>query len=219
MEEITKTEKRVLEALSFLIRETGYPPSLRELAIKAGFKSPNTADYYIGKLEAKGLVRSGKNRSRAIELVQTDEDASPASVFRVPLLGTVPAGPLAEAVEDREDLLSLDASLVGNLSSDRGKIFALRVKGDSMVNAGIHDGDLVIVRIQSTASEGDIVVARFGDEATVKYLRHLRTSGAFSGGLYLVPGNDKYRPIPVKGASGEEGAVIVGKVVSVVRKY
>lgn len=218
MKDLSKAESRILNALSFLIKRNGYPPSLRELAEKAGFKSPNTADYHLKALEQKGLVRGAKNRSRAIELMDKNE-VPPASVFQVPILGTVPAGPLAEAVEEREDFLSVDASLVGSFSADRGKIFALRVKGDSMIGAGIRDGDLVIVRIQVSASEGDIVVARFGDDVTVKYLRNLRPSGAFSGGLYLVPANDKYRPIPVKGPSEEEGAVIVGKVMSVIRKY
>ncbi len=217
MKDLTKKEKRVLDVLSVLINKNGYAPSLRELAAKAGFKSPNTADYYLKKLESKGLVRAGKNLSRAVEVVHKD-DAPPANIFQIPLLGSVPAGPLAEAIEEREDMLSLDASFVGSLT-DRGKIFALRVKGDSMIGAGIHESDLVIVRIQSTASEGDIVVARFGDEVTVKYLKRLRPSGAFSGGLYLVPANEKYRPIPVQGATDEDGAAIVGKVVSVIRRY
>ncbi len=218
MEKLNKKEKRILDVLSGLISKNGYAPSLRELAAKAGFKSPNTADYYLKKLEDKGVIRSGKNLSRAIDLVNKEE-VPLSSIFQVPVLGSVPAGPVATMAEEREDMLTLDASLVGSLSADRGKIFALKVKGDSMLDAGIWDGDLVIVRIQSTASEGDIVVARFGDEATVKYLRRLRPSGDFSGGLYLVPANEKYRPIPVVGPMEEDGAVIVGKVVSVIRKY
>ena len=218
MQDLTAKEKKILDALSFLINRNGYAPSLRELAEKAGFKSPNTADYYLKKLEDKGLVRPANGRSRAIDLIHKEE-ISPSSVFQVPLLGTVPAGPVATMWEEQEDLLTLDASLVGSLSADRGRIFALKVRGDSMLNAGIWDGDLVIVRIQSTASEGDIVVARFGDEATVKYLRRLRPAGDFPGGLYLVPANEKYSPIPVARPSDQEGAVIVGKVVSVIRKY
>src|SRR3989344_5903644 len=148
MENLTGKEKKVLDALTYLTDAHGQPPSLRELAEKTGFKSPNTVNYYLDKLKKKGF--------RLLP---------PSPVFRIPILGSVPAGPVATMAEEREDMLTLDASLVGNLSSDRGKIFALKVKGDSMVNAGICDKDLVIVRIQQTASEGDIVVARFGDEA------------------------------------------------------
>ncbi len=211
-------EKKVLEALSFLIKRKGYAPSLQELAEKSGFKSANTADYYIEKLKAKGWVRQAGNLARALDIVH-DDRISPSSLFQVPVLGAVPAGPTALMDEEREDMLTLDASLVGSLSSERGRVFALKVKGDSMTGAGIYSQDLVIVRIQQTASEGDIVVARFGDEATVKYFRKLRPSGGFSGGYYLVPANEKYRPIPVRGEYDEDGAVIVGKVVSVIRRY
>ena len=203
MQNLNAKESKILDALSFLIEKNGSSPSLQELAEKAGFKSRNTASYYLEKLKKKGIKL-----------------APPASsIFRIPVLGSVPAGPVATMSEEREDMLTLDASLVGSLSADRGRIFALKVKGDSMLNAGIWDGDLVIVRIQPAASEGDIVVARFGDEATVKYLRRLRPAGVFPGGLYLVPANEKYSPIPVVGANDQEGAVIVGKVVSVIRKY
>ncbi|OGR87825.1 MAG: repressor LexA [Elusimicrobia bacterium RIFCSPLOWO2_01_FULL_60_11] len=202
MQNLNEKESKVLDALSFLTDKFGFSPSLQELADKAGFKSRNTASYYLEKLKKKGFKLP-----------------SPSSVFHVPVLGSVPAGPVATMAEEREDMLTLDASLVGSLSADRGRIFALKVKGDSMLDAGIWDGDLVIVRIQPAASEGDIVVARFGDEATVKYLRRLRPTGVFPGGLYLVPANEKYSPIPMVGPSDQEGAVIVGKVVSVIRKY
>ena len=205
--ELTAQEQRILDALSAYQREKGYAPSQRELAKLVGLKSPNTVDYHLKKLEAKGYVQCSKNRSRAVELLKeayrgVREAVETVRAGRVPLLGMVQAGLPALALEDpEEDYIEVDPSLV------RGRSFALRVRGDSMKDAGIFEGDVVIVRVQQSAQEGDVVVARFGDEATVKHFRRR------PDGVYLMPANPKYDPIPANEAA------ILGKVTGVISKY
>lgn len=205
--ELTAQEQRILDALSAYQREKGYAPSQRELAKMVGLKSPNTVDYHLKKLEAKGFVQCPKNRSRAVELLKqayrgARETVESLRAGRVPLLGAVQAGlPALALQEPEEDYIEVDPSLV------RGRSFALRVRGDSMRDAGILEGDVVVVRVQQSAQEGDIVVARFGDEATVKHFRRR------ADGYYLVPDNPKYEPIPAN------EAVILGKVTGIIRKY
>jgi repressor LexA len=206
-DELTPQEKRILDAFSDYRRRKGYAPSQRELAKIVGLKSPNTVDYHLKKLEAKGYVEPSRNRSRAVELIKQTyegvmEVVKTAQASRVPLLGTVAAGYPALAVEDPDaDYIEVDPSLV------RGKSFALKVRGDSMKDAGIFEGDAVIVRVQQTAQDGDIVVARIDDEATVKHFRRR------PDGNYLMPANPKYSPIPAN------EAVILGRVTGVIRKY
>lgn len=173
MEQLRRQEQKILDALISCQQEKGYSPSYRELASKVGFKSTNTVDYYLTKLEA----------------------------IRIPVLGTVPAGVPNLALEDQDEFIDVDKSLA------KGKVFGLHVKGDSMKDAGILEGDVVIVRVQSTAENGEIVVARFEDDATVKYFRKKKN------GIYLVPANEKYKAISAKEAQ------IVGKVTGVIRRY
>jgi repressor LexA len=208
MDSLTEREQKIFGELSSFIKEKGYPPSQRELAKRVGLKSPNTVDYHLKKLEAKGLVRCPKNRFRAVEIMEPREALLPAGSLRIPILGTVPAGPLNLAQEQQDEFLELDRSLA------KGRVFGLKVKGDSMKDAGILEGDIAVVRVQPTAEDGEIVVARMGDEATVKVLRRRKK------GVILEPANKNYKPIPIKDISAEEtGAEIVGKVVAIVRKF
>lgn len=199
MNELTQQQKNILERLSAYIQEKGYAPSQRELAKLAGLKSPNTVDYHLKNLEKKGLVKCSNRRFRAIEV--PGEMGVRPSGFKIPLLGSVPAGPLNLAAAEQEDFIEVDPSLV------KGRSMALRVRGDSMKDAGILEGDVVVVRIQPTAQDGDIVVARLEDEATVKYFRRM------TDGIYLVPANAHYKPFPLRGAE------IAGKVTGVIRRY
>lgn len=192
--DITEQQKRILDALSGFVKIEGYSPSYRELAEKLGIKSLNTIHFHLKKLEEKGLIKRTKSRYRGVGLAQP-------STLRIPVFGTVPAGPPNLAAEQYDEFIDVD-SFIG-----KGTIFGLRIKGDSMKDAGILEGDIVIVRWQPTAENGDIIVARFEDETTVKYFKHQQD------GIYLVPANDQYPSIPLQNAQ------IVGKVTGVLRRY
>lgn len=196
---LTQAQKRVFEALSSFIKERGYAPSFRELAQKTGLKSLNTIHFHLKKLEELGFAKRAKGRYRGTSIVG-DPDTAIRSV-RIPVLGSVPAGPLNLAADDYGEFIEVDRSFA------KGKVFGLRVKGESMKDAGILEGDVVIVKVQPAAEDGEIVVARSGDEATVKILKKRKE------GILLVPANEKYKPIPAKGME------LLGKVTGVIRTY
>ena len=182
----------ILEFVSSFIQENGYAPSVREIGAAVGLRSTASVSYHLKALQEKGLLLGGdaKGRKRAI--------ATGARPGRIPVIGLVTAGQPILAVENQEGTLPWDG--------DPG-CFALRVRGDSMIGAGILSGDRVVVRPQQTAEDGQIVVARIGDEATVKRLR--RTGGQ----VWLMPENPAYDPI-----DGSE-AELVGLVKAVIREY
>ncbi|OGR80340.1 MAG: repressor LexA [Elusimicrobia bacterium RIFCSPLOWO2_02_FULL_39_32] len=199
MEPLTEQEKKIFNGILSFIRKNGYTPSQRELAEQVGFKSPNTIDYHLKRIEKKGYLHCPKGQFRTIEL---RKEVTPfANAVRIPVLGQVPAGEPQLALEEYDRFIDLDSSLA------KGPVFALEVKGDSMQEAGIFEKDIVVVKIQQFAENGEIVVARYGDETTVKYFKKKGKE------FYLVPANPKYKPILAKGAE------IVGKVVGLIRKY
>ena len=191
----TDTQTRIYETITRMIREQGYAPSVREIGEAVGLKSPSTVHFHLKKLEEAGLIEKGACKGRAIALAAHPEED------RIPILGDVAAGAPILAQECVEDYLTFDTA------GRAGEFFALRVRGDSMINAGILPQDLVVVRKQSTAVNGEIVVALLGEEATVK--RFSRRDGH----TWLLPENDAYEPI-----DGTE-ASILGKVTAVVRRY
>lgn len=181
----------ILEFVNRFIAENGYSPSVREIGAGVGLRSTASVSYHIQALQSKGLLRSpaGKCGKRAL--------VTGARPGQIPVVGVVTAGLPILAEENQE----------GSLAWDDPECFALRVRGDSMINTGILSGDKVIVRPQTTANDGQIVVARIGDEATVKRL-HRR-----NGEILLMPENENYAPI-----NGSE-AEIIGIVKGVVREY
>ncbi len=199
--------RQILEYIAGSVRARGYPPSVREIGEAVGLQSTSTVHAHLAVLEREGYLRRDPTKPRAIE-VRHDADAGvdmPTSPVRhVPLLGSVAAGTGVIADEQIEDLLPLPAEFTGT-----GSVFMLRVRGDSMVEAGILDGDLVVVRQQPTADNGDIVVAGIpGDEATVKtYTRQ-------GGTVTLLPANGRLQPMPF--SAGE--VTVYGKVVTVLRR-
>ncbi len=196
-QQLTEKQRDVLKFIYHAIRDSHLPPTIREIAEHFGFSSTGTVRDYLNALVQKGYIRLTANKSRAIELIKE-------ALFSIPILGAVQAGLPALAVEEIEGYLNLD-SLV--FSED--DTFALRVKGDSMIQAGIMPGDLVLVKRQSMAQAGETVVALVGsEEATVK---HLVKQGNM---YYLQPANPAYQPIPVN-----EDVAIIGKVISVVRRF
>ncbi len=215
---LTMRQRLLLEVIKRSVEEKGYPPSMREVATMAGLSSPSSVAHQMHQLEAKGYIRRDPNRPRALDIrlpeaqgsrprpVETEidptgvDDALPRPVH-VPVLGRIAAGGPILAEERVEDVFALPRQLVGE-----GDLFLLEVRGDSMVEAAICDGDYVVVRRQPVAENGDIVAALLGDEATVKTFK--RTPGQ----VWLLPHNAAYQPI-----DGND-ATILGKVVTVLRR-
>ena len=183
--------QRIMEFVDSFIRENGYSPSVREIGEAVGLRSTASVSYHLQALQDKGLLQSpgAKGRKRAL--------VTGARPGQIPVVGLVTAGQPILAVENQE----------GSLAWGDPSCFGLRVRGDSMIDAGILPGDTVIVRPQSHADDGQIVVARIGDEATVKRLRRR------NGQVWLMPENDAYEPI-----DGSE-AELIGLVKGVVREY
>ncbi|CDC73943.1 MULTISPECIES: transcriptional repressor LexA [environmental samples] len=196
MTQLSNMQKKIYDYIVACVREQGYPPSVREIGEAVGLKSPSTVHFHLKHLEEAGVIEKGAGKGRAITLT-----TPPIPEDRVPVVGNVAAGSPILAEECIEDYLTFDT---GGRSEE---YFALRVRGESMLNAGILPGDLVVVRRQPTANNGEIVVALIEDEATVKRLS-LR-----NGQIWLMPENDAYTPIDGSNAQ------ILGKVAAVVRRY
>lgn len=184
--------ERILEYVNRFVQENGYAPSIREIGAAVGLRSTASVSYHIQAMQDKGLLMAPSSKGRKRSVVT---NARPG---QIPVVGVVTAGVPILAFENQEGSMSWDG--------DPG-CFALRVRGDSMIGAGILSGDKVVVRPQQTAQDGQIVVARIGDEATVKRLRRR------NGQVWLMPENAAYEPI-----DGRE-AEIIGLVKGVVREY
>jgi repressor LexA len=203
MDKVTARQQRILEFIRETVNARGYPPTVREIGEAVGLTSSSSVHAQLANLERQGLLRRDPSKPRAMEL--SGSPASRAKAVGVPLLGRISAGTGVLADENVEDYLAIPAGF-----ATEDDHFALRVSGDSMLGAGILDGDLVVVRRQDTASEGDIVAALIPgpaeDEATVKRL-HLEADRAT-----LVPENTAYAPLEL--GDGR----LLGKVVAVLRK-
>ena len=205
---LTARRRQILDVIVEHQRSRGYPPSIREIAAEVGLRSPASVKAHLDVLGSAGYLRVDPTRPRAIE-VRYDENSGAAlerrPVRHVPLVGDVAAGSGVLASENVEELVPMPADLTGE-----GDLFMLRVRGDSMVEAGILDGDYVVCRAQSTAENGEVVVAGIpGDEATVKTLR--RRNGA----IVLEPANEHMEPMEF----GADEVTVYGKVVTMMRRY
>jgi repressor LexA len=198
--DLTPKQRAVLHFLKDYRREHGMPPSYEEIRREFGFASLNSARKHLLQLHRKGFIRSPwKNQKRALEIVDRDEAPRAA---KLPLLGSVIAGVPVDS-EEIPDTVDVPESLLR-----RGEHFALRVTGDSMVDDGIHEGDLLVVQQSATAKPGQTVVALVDGEATVK--RFYRNGNQ----IELRPANDRYTPILADAASVEVRGVVVGLVRS-----
>ncbi|MGH9246933.1 MAG: transcriptional repressor LexA [Acidimicrobiales bacterium] len=207
MTELTARQRTILDVIERSIRERGYPPSVREIGEEVGLTSPSTVHTHLQSLQRLGFLRRDPTKPRAIEV--RFDPMSGAAVERrpsrhVPLVGDVAAGTDVLAQENVEELLPVPADFCGE-----GDLFMLRVRGDSMIEAGILDGDFVVARVQDTADKGDVVVAGIpGEEGTVKTLSRK------GGKVVLVPANSAMEPMTFE----PDEVTIFGKVVSVLRR-
>ncbi|TDO34287.1 repressor LexA [Kribbella sp. VKM Ac-2527] len=221
---LTPRQRRVLDVIRDSVDSRGYPPSMREIGERVGLTSSSSVSHQLRVLEQKGLLRRDPNRPRAIEVRYPGEvadaarrstlgsvrqtafdetgagDAHPAAAY-VPVVGRIAAGGPILAEQDVEEIFPLPRAMVGE-----GTLFMLKVKGESMIEAAICDGDWVVVRQQQTAENGDIVAAMIDDEATVKTFKKTKDQ------ILLLPHNPAFEPIDGK------DAVILGKVVTVLRR-
>ncbi len=204
MKKITPRQQRILEFIQENQKKQGYPPSLREIGRRFGIASTNGVRYHLEALEAAGWLKRQEYTSRGIQVTGSGAGTG------VPLLGRVPAGPLNLAVEEVEREVEFDRGLFGAGESD--ELFCLRVEGDSMKDAGIVEGDWVVVRRGGEARPGQIVVARVGEEATIKRLMKEKDR------VLLCPENPAYQPIEVTpGREEAEGFQILGVVAGLIR--
>lgn len=203
---LTDRQRQVLEYIRSTVEKRGYPPSVREIGDAVGLSSPSSVHAQLNSLVESGMIRKDPSKPRAIVVV--DETPAPAVQDRrtrdVPVLGRIAAGTPILAAEQVDEVMPLPTELVGD-----GPVFLLEVKGDSMIDAGIHEGDLVAVHKQSDARDGEIVACLIDDEeATVKRLQRK------DGKVYLHSENPAYEPMVFT-----EGVELIGKVVSVLRRY
>lgn len=200
---LTDRQRQVLEHIATSIRRSGIVPSVREIGQALGMRSPSTVHQHLTALERKGYIKRYGDRMRVLEVLDRRVLPDAEDVTHLPLVGRISAGLPILAQENIEEMIPVPRKMVG-WQDDR--CFLLTVRGDSMINAGIFNGDLVIVRSQPTANPGEIVVALMSEEATVKRL-------AYEGRRpYLMPENPQYGPI-----LGE--FEIIGKVVGLLRRY
>ena len=196
MKKISAKQQQILDYISSYSLEHGYPPSVREIGAEMGLRSPSTVHAHLKKLQEAGYLESNEHKSRALTPV-----SGPSMVPRVPILGRVTAGMPILAVEEHIGYVPFEPAAGG------GEYYALRIRGDSMIGVGIMDDDLVIIRQDIQARNGDIVIALLEDEATCK------TLNITPDGVWLMPENPAYPPI------NGTGCQILGVVKAVYREY
>jgi repressor LexA len=204
-EELSKNQLRILSYIKEEINSKGYPPSVREICTAVGLSSTSTVHSHLTALEKKGFINKGNNKNRAIEVIDQETamyDLPKKEIVNIPLIGSIAAGLPILATQNAEDLFPIPVEWVGKHES-----FVLRVKGDSMINAGIFSGDYVVISCQNTARNGDIVAALIDEEATLKRFYRERDH------IRLQPENDNMDPILSKEVT------ILGLLKCVIRKY
>jgi len=208
-DKISEKQFQIFKCIVDAIKNIGYPPSVREIAEAVGLRSSATVHAHLKKLEDFGYIRRGKGSSRTIEILNSaykaadNNESDLRDISLIPIVGNVAAGTPILAQENIEEYFPVTSDFI----KDTNEVFMLKVKGDSMINAGILDRDYIIVRKQEIARNGEIIVALIEDEATVK--RFLKTDKL----IKLIPENDFMKPIVVNDVT------IVGKVIGVIRKY
>lgn len=197
---ITQKQSEILEYIKSQILNKGYPPSVRDICQAVNLKSTSSVHAHLESLEKNGYIRRDPTKSRTIEIIDDNFNLSRREVVNIPLLGQVAAGQPLLAVENITEYFPIPSEYMRG-----GEVFMLKVKGDSMINMGIYEGDQIIVRKQNTASNGEVIVALVDDSATVK--RFYKENGH----IRLQPENDFMDPIIV------DDCEILGKVIGLIR--
>ena len=206
--DMTARQEEVYEYIKKYSKENRMPPTVREIGNHFEISSTNGVRSILAALIKKGYINRSPRLSRGIEIVDTDKDSgknAPSNTIEIPIVGRVAAGTPILAVQNLEGTVTIDRDFL----ACRSDVFALRVKGDSMINAGIFDGDLIFARQQKTADRGEIVVAQIDNEATVKYYH------PSADHVELRAANPKYKPIIV---NDKKDFSIAGRVIGVMRK-
>jgi len=199
---LTAKQQIILDFLKSEIRQNGYPPSVREICDAVGLSSTSTVHAHLETLERKGFIRRSPTKNRSTEILEEDFYSNARELVNVPIVGNVAAGVPILAAENIEDTFPIPIDYVKN-----DTCFMLHVKGDSMIDDGIFDGDLVLVRQQQTANDGDIIIALLDDSATVKkFYRDGKN-------IRLAPANTYFEPIIVPDCD------VLGKVIGLYRRY
>ncbi len=201
-------QQKILAFVNRHVAEKGYPPSVREICEAVGFKSTSSVHSYLKWLEEEGQIQKDVEKPRALRILDEGKSSMEGyianqEIENIPVLGRITAGQPILAVEHVEDTFPVPVQYLENAT-----VFMLKVRGDSMINAGILDGDFIMVKQQQTATNGDIVAALLGDEATVKTFHKER------GLIRLLPENPAYEPILCP-----DGVTILGKVIGLFRKF
>jgi len=200
LKKLTEKQENIFNFVKHSIKDSGFPPTVREIGDEFGITVKGAYDH-IKAIEKKGYLRTEQNKSRAI-IITDGEDLVPVDAVNIPLLGRIAAGTPIVAEENIEEYLSFPASMFG-----KGQYFALEVRGDSMIDGGIYDGDIAIIKEQKTADNGDIIAALLEDEATLKKIR------IGNNNVTLYPQNEAYEPIVT------DNVTILGKLSGVFRRY
>lgn len=204
MEKLTDKQKLILDTIKKFIAKNGFPPTVREIGKELNLSSPATTHFHLSKLEAKGYIKKNKSKNRTIELLVPNEFTEDKSdVANIALIGTITAGSPIEAIEYPDEYFSIPVSLIPK----KGEVFALNVKGTSMINKGIRDGDIVIIEKKRVANNGEIVAAMTGENEVT-----LKTFYKEQGHVRLQPENDTMAPIIL------DSVTILGKAVGLYRK-
>ena len=204
MEKLTERQKEILDTIKKYIAKKGFPPTVREIGKELNLSSPATTHFHLSKLESKGYIKKNKSQNRTIELMVPNEYLETNNdVVSVALIGTITAGSPIEAIENPDEYFKLPADLIPK----KGEVFALNVSGESMINDGIIDGDIIIVERQNTARNGEIVVAMNDDNEVT-----LKTFYKENNYIRLQPENDNMEPIILDNVS------IIGKAIGLYRK-
>ncbi len=198
--QLTLKQEKILDFIKESIKESGFPPTVREIGEKFNITVKGAYDH-VKAIEKKGYIKTEQNKSRAI-VVLNEEEEVPVDAINIPLLGRIAAGSPILAEENIEEYLSFPKSMFKS-----GEYFALNVKGDSMIDGGIYDGDVAIIKKQNTANNGEVIAALLTDEATLKRFKMTGNK------VQLLPDNPAYEPIVA------ENVAILGKLIALFRKY
>lgn len=204
MEKLTDRQKEILDTIKKYIAKNGFPPTVREIGKELNLSSPATTHFHLSKLESKGYIKKDKSKNRTLELLVPNEYLEETKdIATIPLIGTITAGNPIEAIENPDEFFSIPISLIPK----KGEVFALNVKGTSMINKGIRDGDIVLIEKKRTANNGEIVAAMTSENEVT-----LKTFYKEQNHIRLQPENDTMAPIILNNVT------ILGKAIGLYRK-